>query len=242
MTTLDLLYLGLAALALLVDHVVLWRVFLRWVSRAPTQARLRYWSIWMTMMWTLVAGGALLWLGYDRSWALLGFTLSAGWGLWVAAGLIAAFTILQGRGALQVRRSARARSKLRATYANLVAILPHTLTELYCFLALSITAGFCEEFVFRGYLIWALAQWMTWWAAAAIAAILFAAGHSYQGMSGILRTGILGAVLTLVLAISGSLWPGIVLHALIDIGSGLIAWLVLREQAVESATISSPLS
>jgi uncharacterized protein len=126
--------------------------------------------------------------------------------------------------------------KLRATYANLIAILPHTHTELYWFLALSITAGFCEEFIFRGYLIWALRQWVSWWAAAAISAILFAAGHSYQGMSGILRTGILGAVLTLVLAISGSLWPGIMLHALIDISSGLIAWLVLREQAMENRT------
>jgi uncharacterized protein len=196
----------------------------------------------MIMMWTLVAGGALLWRTNGRDWRWLGFTLSAGWGLWLAAGLIAAFATIQGRAAVRVRRSSRARSKLRAAYAKLVAILPHTHTELYWFLALSITAGFCEEFIFRGYLIWALRQWVSWWVAAAISAILFAAGHSYQGMSGILRTGILGAVLTLVLAISGSLWPGIVLHALIDISSGLIAWLVLREQAVESGTTSRPSS
>lgn len=236
MTTLDSLYLGLVALALLFDHFVLWRAFLRWVTRAPAQARLRYWSIWMTMMWTLVAGGALLWRTNGRGWGVLGFTLSRSLGLWVAVGLIAAFAIIQGRGALQVERSPRARSKLRATYAKLVAILPHTPTELYWFLALSITAGFCEEFIFRGYLIWGLRQWVSWWAAAVISVILFAAGHSYQGMSGILRAGILGAVLTLVLAISGSLWPGIILHALIDISSGLIAWLVLRGQPVKSGT------
>jgi hypothetical protein len=30
-------------------------------------------------------------------------------------------------------------------------------------------------------------------------------------------------------AILGSLWPAIALHALIDLGSGMIAWLALRE-------------
>jgi uncharacterized protein len=237
MTTLDILWLATVALALLFDHFVLWRAFLRWVARAASRARRRYWSIWMAMMWTLVAGGALLWRMNGRDWRRLGFTLSAGWGLWVAAGVIAAFGIVQVRGAVQVQRSPRARSKLRVTYAKLETILPHTFTELYWFLALSITAGFCEEFIFRGYLIWTLRQWMSWWPAAAISAVIFAAGHSYQGMSGILRTGILGVMLTVVLAISGSLWPGIVLHALIDISSGAIAWLVLREQVVESKTI-----
>ena len=71
--------------------------------------------------------------------------------------------------------------------------------------------------------------------AAAASAIIFAAAHSYQGAKGILRTGFLGALLTLVLAMSGSLWPGIVLHALMDICAGIIAWLVLREPAAESS-------
>ncbi|MBV9007678.1 MAG: CPBP family intramembrane metalloprotease [Verrucomicrobia bacterium] len=234
MTTPDILYLGLVAFALLFDQFVLWRIFLRWVGIDPGPARLRYWLIWMTLMWALVAGGAVLWIANGRAWRALGFAFSPGWGFCVAIGLNIAFVGIQGRGAYQVARKPRAREKLRETFAKLVVILPHTRTELYWFFALSLTAGFCEEFIFRGYLIWALQPWASWWGAAAIAMIVFALGHSYQGVSGIVRTAILGAVMTLVFAISNSLWPAILLHALIDIGSGLIAWLVLREQVAET--------
>jgi membrane protease YdiL (CAAX protease family) len=106
--------------------------------------------------------------------------------------------------------------------------MPRNQRELFCFGALSITAGFCEEFLFRGYFIWALTPWLGWWGAAALSVVLFAGWHAYQGWSGVLRTGIVGAFFTLVVAISGSLWPAIVLHVLIDIGSGVIAWLALR--------------
>jgi len=37
----------------------------------------------------------------------------------------------------------------------------------------------------------------------------------------------------LVVLISGSLLPGIALHALVDIGQGLIAWLVLGRVKAE---------
>jgi len=238
-TTPDTLYLGLVALTLLLDHFILWRIFLRWVGVDPGAARLRYWSIWMTLMWALVAVGAVLWIVNGRAWRALGFSFSPGWGFCFAIGLTIAFVVIQGRGAWQVARKPRARAKLRETYAKMVPIVPHTRTELYWFFALSLTAGFCEEFIFRGYLIWALQPWASWWGAAAIALVLFALGHSYQGVSGLVRTGILGAVMTLVFAISSSLWPSILLHALIDIGSGLIAWLVLREQAMDCGAASA---
>ena len=52
--------------------------------------------------------------------------------------------------------------------------------------------------------------------------------HSYQGIKGILATGIVGGLFTLIVLACGSLWPAIVLHALVDIGQGLVAWLVFR--------------
>jgi hypothetical protein len=51
----------------------------------------------------------------------------------------------------------------------------------------------------------------------------------YQGWTGALRTGIVGAIFTLAVAIFNSLWPAIALHALLDLGQGMIAWLALRE-------------
>ncbi len=34
---------------------------------------------------------------------------------------------------------------------------------------------------------------------------------------------------TLAVALLGSLWPATALHALVDLGSGTMAWLALRE-------------
>lgn len=109
--------------------------------------------------------------------------------------------------------------------------MPHTRTELYWFFGVSLTAGFCEEFLYRGYFIWVFAPWLGWWGAAALSVPFFAIAHVgvYQGWHGALRTGIVGAFFTLVVAIFNSLWPVIALHAVIDLGAGMMAWLALRE-------------
>jgi uncharacterized protein len=69
----------------------------------------------------------------------------------------------------------------------------------------SITAGFCEEFLFRGYFIWVFAPWLGWWGAATLSLAIFAVAHIYQGWNGVLRTGIMGAVFTLLVWLSESL-------------------------------------
>ncbi len=112
---------------------------------------------------------------------------------------------------------------------------------------MSLTAGFCEEFLYRGYFIWVFAPWLGWWGAAALSLLFFAIGHLYQGWNGVLRTGIVGAIFTLVVAIFDSLWPAIALHALLDLGQGMIAWLALREgqatdDVVEAEQQTEPIS
>ena len=96
-------------------------------------------------------------------------------------------------------------------------------------MATSVSAGICEEFVFRGYLIWAFQALLGLWGAALFSVVVFALAHAYQGAKGIVATGIAGVLLTLVVLISGSLIPAMVVHALVDIGSGLIAWAALRK-------------
>ena len=91
--------------------------------------------------------------------------------------------------------------------------------------------------LYRGYFIWVFSPWVGWSGAAALSLSLFAIGHVYQGWNGVLRTGIVGAFFTLVVAISGSLWPAIALHALIDLGSGVMAWLALREASVKGDVV-----
>jgi hypothetical protein len=76
---------------------------------------------------------------------------------------------------------------------------------------------------------WARKWLWGWWGAAALSLALFAVAHLYQGWGGVLKTGIAGILFTAVVAISGSLWPAIAMHALIDLGAGVMAWLALRE-------------
>jgi membrane protease YdiL (CAAX protease family) len=232
MTTLpDLLYVALFAVAWpLVDYFVLWPAFLRRSQADPARGRSWLWAVTIGQQWALVAAGVALWLSNDRSWTSLGLSVPDGWRLWVPIGLVLLLVVYYARTAATVARSSRARASVRKQLGKLTAMLPHTRPELDWFLGASLTAGFCEEFLFRGYFIWALAPWLGWWGAAALSVPIFASLHAYQGWKGALRTGVAAVLFTLVVAILGSLWPAIALHALVDVGAGIIAWPALREE------------
>jgi len=145
---------------------------------------------------------------------------------------------VQVLGVATLARSSEQRAKLRKQFETYGSVLPRTQTELRWFGAVSLTAGFCEEFLYRGYFIWALSPWLGWWGGAAVSLAFFAAGHAYQGWSGVLRTGIVGALFTAVVAVFGSLWPAIALHAVVDLGGGIMAWLALSDGSPEGSGLA----
>jgi membrane protease YdiL (CAAX protease family) len=224
-TILDSLYLALIAILLLLDYFVLWPSFVRRSQADPDRARLWVWSGWIIMLWTLVAVGVALWLVEGRTWGSLRFIVPHGWRLWSAICLALMVVIAYTRTALRIARSKR---RIKVGSPHVEKLAPRTRSELGWWVALSLSAGFGEEFVFRGYLIWVFQPTLGLWGAAAFSVAVFAAAHAYQGANGILTTGVVGLLLTLVVLISGSLWPAIALHALVDIGTGLVAWLALR--------------
>jgi CAAX protease family protein len=228
MATPDYIYLALIAIGLSLDHFVLWPTFLRRSQADPGRARLWIWSGWMILLWTLVAAGVALWLYEARAWGSLLLVVPQGWRLSGAIGLLLILAITYARTALKIARSRRSK-QIKFGSPQLEQISPRTRFELGWWVALSLTAGVCEEFIFRGYLIWAFQPFFGLWGAGAFSLVVFAAGHAYQGATGVVATGIAGGLLTLVVLISGSLLPAIALHALVDIGTGLVAWLALRE-------------
>lgn len=227
---LDLIYVALFAVALpLWDYLVYWPAYQRQSQIDPAGARKRLWtgaSIWP---WALVAIGAALWVANGRSWASLGFTVPHGWRLWASVALFLLIAAYYVYAIATVARNADARAGIRKN-ETLIVVMPHTQAELYRWNGVALTAGFCEEFLYRGYFIWVFAPWLGWWGAAALSMVFFAAGHAYQGWKGVLHTGIVSTVFTLVVATFDSLWPAIALHAIVDLGSGVIAWLALREE------------
>lgn len=95
--------------------------------------------------------------------------------------------------------------------------------QLLFWLTMSWTlAAFMEEMVFRGWLMARLAElgrystW-AWFAAAVVSSMLFGAVHLYQGVSGVLATGLTGAVFAAVYFATGrNLWAAIIAHGTLD--------------------------
>ena len=111
----------------------------------------------------------------------------------------------------------------RSDLANVQALLPHGVVEVCMWIALSVSAGFCEEIIYRGYLQRQFAAW-TGNAAAAIAmqAVVFGICHGYQGFNQVVIITVLGALYGILAYWRRTLVPGIAAHAWSDVYGG---WL-----------------
>jgi membrane protease YdiL (CAAX protease family) len=106
--------------------------------------------------------------------------------------------------------------------SNTGFLLPVTAVESVVWIAVSATAGICEEFVFRGYLqrqLWSLTKSLP--AALFLQAIIFGAGHIYQGWKPALVTMIYGLIFGFLFAWRRTIVPGAIAHVMVDVLAGL---------------------
>jgi membrane protease YdiL (CAAX protease family) len=102
-------------------------------------------------------------------------------------------------------------------------LMPRTPEERRLFAGLSLAAGWGEEMAYRGYLPAAfLLLGIPAWGAMAVAAGIFGLLHAYQGASGVVRTALVGLLLGSSVMVTGSLFPAMAAHALLDLVLGLI--------------------
>ncbi len=107
--------------------------------------------------------------------------------------------------------------------ALVLQLIPRTMREKRLFVGLSVAAGFGEEIAYRGYAFIAIQTLIAApWVAAGVSSAAFGVLHAYQGPAGILRTALVGFTLAVPVIMTGSLVPGIVAHALIDVVAGLL--------------------
>ena len=100
-------------------------------------------------------------------------------------------------------------------------IFPHSNRELAIFCGLAVTAGICEEFIYRGFVMGALSHVsLPNWAVLLISSSLFGLAHTYQGRGGVIATLLLGTVFGLVRILYHSLLIVAFWHAAIDIVAG----------------------
>jgi len=101
-------------------------------------------------------------------------------------------------------------------------LLPGKPVELAPYCALAITAGVCEEFLYRGFAMAALGRAGVFpWAVVLITSLLFGLAHTYQGKSGVLGTMLMGIVFGIARLFFQGLIPVIVWHAAVDVVAGI---------------------
>jgi len=105
-------------------------------------------------------------------------------------------------------------------------ILPHAGVEIALWIALSITAGICEETIFRGYLqrqFIALTKNVP--TGIILSAAAFGVAHAYQGFRMVILIGLYGAMFGILAHWRGSVRPGMIAHAWQDSLNGVLAGL-----------------
>jgi membrane protease YdiL (CAAX protease family) len=143
------------------------------------------------------------WHGVRRASADLGLALAAGVAI-CAIELLSARLLAMGRN------------------AAIASLLPSTGAERLTWALVALSAGFCEEVVYRGYLQTQLGAF-TGQAALGVLlqAVLFGLAHLEQGPVAAVRIGVYGLIFGVLAKVRGSLLPGIICHIGIDLASGL---------------------
>jgi membrane protease YdiL (CAAX protease family) len=114
-------------------------------------------------------------------------------------------------------------------------LAPVTGFEMLLFLVLSISAGICEELVFRGYLQQQFARMgRRIWVGVMLSALVFGGAHGYEGVAGVLLIAAYGAMFGVLALLRRGLRTGMIAHAWHDSISGL-ALVLLRHYGVHVA-------
>ena len=210
--------------------------------RSDPGARRSFYRRLLVLEWGLALVVLVVWLaapGVDA--AAVGLQWPQRWpgvltGVVLAA--VVVFVVLSTRalrgGALleaaaPVRRPGEGRHAEPAAHATL-ALLPRTPGERRLFTVVGITAGVCEEWLYRGFflaVVSALAGGLSTGVLVAVAALAFGLAHAYQGRVGLVTTGVLGGIMAALYLESGSLLLPVLLHAAIDLRFLLVPSRVL---------------
>jgi membrane protease YdiL (CAAX protease family) len=190
------------------------------MPRVSTMERLTLYASTIAFQWFAVA--VVAW----RAWAhgftapQLGLTVQDRTGILVAS-IVGAATIAALQW-LNLRRVGKMPLESRGPLQALAErILPQSTVEMLPYLALAITAGLCEEFLYRGFAMAVLLHvGLQAWAVVLLTSVLFGLAHSYQGRGGIVMTLLIGLVLGTSRIAYDSLVPAIFWHSAVDVVAG----------------------
>jgi membrane protease YdiL (CAAX protease family) len=213
-----------------------WEYFVSWprakarLASGEPDARWKLYRTAIATQWVATAGIGTLWFILGRPAARLYLQVPTGWRLVLSIVLVVGITLPMAAQLVSVLRiSAEQRVALRPKLGYARSIVPHTAAEYRWFLPLAVTAGLCEELIYRGYLTWLLASYVGLWVGAAVSVVMFGVAHGYLGKTGVVRATLLGAIFAGFVIALRSLYPIMLVHAIVDLGSGMLGYVLLRE-------------
>ena len=199
-----------------------YRRLVRALEAGRKEARVGAYRQTVLVQWGFTAGVVAFWLWSGRALTALGLGFEPRPGSWIGLALTllaCAFLVFQ---TVAVSRHAEARAAVRSQIGSLRPLLPHTAEEARWFTAVSITAGTCEEVIYRGFLMAYLGS-LGPIPAIVLSTLVFGLSHAYMGKVGTLRAGLVGLVVAGLYWLTGSLWASMLLHATADVTSGIMA-------------------
>lgn len=199
--------------------------------------RLRLYIMTMALEWTMVA--FIVWGMHLSKRSTLRELIGGRWkkpedflvdvgiaaGFWLVALICLALVGL----ALGLAQPAHSKEALKEMQHRMGSLFPIGGLEIFTFILLSCTAGFCEEVIYRGYLQRQLtALFSTAWIAIIAQGLIFGASHGYEGWQKMVQIAALGILFGLLAHWRKSLRPGMMAHAVFDIFQGIVGGFILR--------------
>jgi len=176
------------------------------------------------VLWFLAAAVVGLWLWNKRPLSLMGFNyIQPSLATWILTGAMVVFYIAD------ITYSLFSPEELKKTHDQweaTVPFLPESAREMPAYIFMCLSAGICEEILYRGFLVTYFIDPMRPGfpiTAAIFPAVLFSLAHFYQGYKAMGKIFLLSLLFALIFIFSGSLIIVVIIHFLIDLVGGVLA-------------------
>ncbi len=190
--------------------------------------RIAYYKETMLALWiptliivivTMVSPITFSSLGF--SWPSLNTSTFGNWVSYILLALFACYILAIVYHFVAMKTSQAFRDKVTNELEKIPyqELLPKSHQEKKLWSYVSLTAGVTEEIIYRGFLLFVLMTLLpdvSVWLNCIIAGIIFGLAHTYQGLSGFIRTSLIGICFSMLYLILGSLFPLMIFHFLID--------------------------
>jgi membrane protease YdiL (CAAX protease family) len=214
-----------------------YRMLKKQLNTAP-DVRILYYRTQVLWEWSWVVVLVVITIPISQPLAWIGLALPNLYGWFILAALLLGV----GLSIILLRRNPRALESMQHSIEASSIFLPTTPTERKWFVVAALTAGICEELLYRGFLTRYLSIYFPsfgFLVVSILSGIIYGLSRAYQGLRGILQTALTGFSYAIIFYLSGnllssfgttpasgvigSLLPVMVFHAAVDLRT-LFLW------------------